>query len=62
MLHDQSGSNCSKLMVLLVIVKTLIIKYGIYANIYANIFAGKMWVAFAFAKAAHIFLAKLPVN
>ena len=33
------------------IVKTLIIKYGIYANIFAE----KMWVAFAFAKATHIF-------
>ena len=33
------------------ILKTLIIKYGIYANIFAE----KMWVAFAFAKATHIF-------
>ena len=40
------------------IVKTLIIKYGIYANI----FAVKMWVAFAFAKATHIFSAKISVN
>ena len=41
-------------------VKSLIIKYGIYANIFAE----KMWVAFefAFAKATHIFLAKIPVN
>ena len=31
--------------------KTLIIKYVIYANIFAE----KMWVAFAFAKATHIF-------
>ena len=38
------------------IVKTLIIKYGIYANIFAE----KMWVAFA--KATHIFLIKIPVN
>ena len=36
------------------IIKTLIIKYGIYANIFAE----KMWVAFAFAKATHIFSAK----
>ena len=35
-------------------VKTLIIKYGIYANIFAE----KMWVAFAFAKATHIFCNK----
>ena len=35
----------------------LIIKYGIYANIFAE----KMWVA-AFAKATHIFSAKVPVN
>ena len=41
-----------------VIVKILIIKYG--KN--TNIFAEKMWVAFAFAKATHIFLAKIPVN
>ena len=40
------------------IVKTLIVKYGIYANIFAE----KMWVAFAFAKATHIFSAKIPVN
>ena len=38
------------------IVKTLIIKYGIMANIFAE----KMWVAFA--KATHIFSAKIPVN
>ena len=38
------------------IVKTLIIKYGIYANIFAE----KMRVAFA--KATHIFSAKIPVN
>ena len=31
----------------------MIIKYGIYANIFAE----KMWVAFAFAKATHIFSA-----
>ena len=30
------------------------IKYGIYANIFAE----KMWVAFAFAKATHIFQQK----
>ena len=36
------------------IVKTLIIKYGIYANIFAE----KMWVAFAFAKTTHIFQQK----
>ena len=35
--------------------KTLIIKYGIYANIFAE---KKMWVAFAFAKATHIFFSK----
>ena len=40
------------------IIKTLIIKYGIYANIFAE----KMWVAFAFAKATHIFSIKIPVN
>ena len=40
------------------IVKTLIIKYGRYTNIFAE----KMWVVFAFAKATHIFSAKLPVN
>ena len=41
------------------IVKTFIIKYGIYANIFAE----KMWVAFAVAKkATHIFSAKIPVN
>ena len=38
--------------------KTLIIKYGIYANIFAEL----MRVAFAFAKATHIFSAKIPVN
>ena len=36
------------------VVKTLIIKYGIYANIFAE----KMWVAFAFAKTTHIFFSK----
>ena len=41
------------------IIKTLIIKYGIYTSIFAE---KKMWVAFAFAKATHIFSAKLPVN
>ena len=40
------------------IVKTLTIKYGIYANVFAE----KMWVAFAFAKATHIYSAKIPVN
>ena len=39
-----------------VVSKTVIIKYGIYANIFAE----KMWVAFAFAKATHIFSAKVP--
>ena len=34
--------------------KTLIIKYGIYPHIFAD----KMWVAFAFAKATHIFFSK----
>ena len=34
--------------------KTLIIKYGIYANMFAE----KMWEAFAFAKATHIFQQK----
>ena len=43
---------------LLVNVKTFIIKYGIYANIFAE----KMLVAFASAKATHIFSAKIPVN
>ena len=33
------------------IVKILIVKYGINVNIFAE----KMWVAFAFAKATHIF-------
>ena len=45
-------------VVSLQIVKTLIIKY----DIYTNIFAEKIWVAFTFAKATHIFLAKIPVN
>ena len=41
------------------IVKTFIIKYGIYANIFAE----KMLVAFAFAKATHFFFsAKIPLN
>ena len=40
------------------IVKTLIIKNGIYANIFAE----KMWVAFAIAKATHILSAKIPAN
>ena len=35
-------------------IKTLNSKYGIYVNIVAE----KMWVAFAFAKATHNFLAK----
>ena len=39
------------------IVKTLIILYGIYANI----FAAKMRVVFAFIKAAHIFISKIHV-
>ena len=39
-------------MSLVNIIKTSIIKYGIYTNIFAE----KMWVAFAFAKATHIFL------
>ena len=38
------------------IVKTLIIKYGKYANIFAE----KMWVAFA--KATHIFSEQILVN
>ena len=45
-------TGCSKLTVS--IIKTLIIKYGIYTNIFAE----KIWVAFAFAKATHIFSAK----
>ena len=40
------------------VVQNLTIKYGINANIFAE----KMWVAFAFAKATHIFSAKLPVD
>ena len=51
-----SGPSCSKLMMPLVNILTLIIKYGIYTNIFAE----KMWVAFA--KATHIFSAKIPVN
>ena len=39
-------------------VKTLIIKYCIYADIFAE----KMRVVFAFAKATHIFSAKIPMN
>ena len=31
-----SGPSCSKLMMTLTIVKTLIIKYGIYVNIFAE--------------------------
>ena len=38
----------------LFIIKTLIIKYGIYPNIFAE----KMWFAFTFAKATHIFQQK----
>ena len=38
--------------------KSLIIKYGMYANIFAE----KMWVAFANAKATHIFYIKISVN
>ena len=34
------------------------LEYGIYANIFAE----KMCVAFAFAKATHIFFSKIPVN
>ena len=33
-----------------------------YLGIYANFFTEKMWVAFAFAKATHIFLAKVTVD
>ena len=41
------GPSYSKLTMSLVnVVKTLIIKYGIYANIFVE----KMWEAFAFAK------------
>ena len=40
------------------IVKTLMIKYGIYSNIFAE----KMWVAFVLAKATHIFFNKITVN
>ena len=36
----------------------VVIKYGVYANIFAE----KIRVAFAFAKATHIFSAKIPVN
>ena len=36
----------------------LIIKYGIYAYIFAE----KMWVAFVFAKAVHIFSANINVK
>ena len=35
---------------------------AIEVRLYANIFAEKMWIAFAFAKATHIFSAKIPVN
>ena len=51
---------------LLQAIKTLIIKYGIYANIFAE---KKICAAFAFAalqkplaKATHILSAKIPVN
>ena len=46
-----SWPSCLKLTMSLVksIVKTLTIKYGIYANIFAE----KKWVAFALAKATH---------
>ena len=51
-LCSDSGPSCSKLTVSLVkLPLKLILKYGIYANIFAE----KMWVAFAFAKATHIF-------
>ena len=56
MLLGFSGAQLLKIndAVSLRIVKTLTIKYGIYANI----FAGKMWVAFAF----HIFSARILMN
>ena len=44
-------------VVILHIIKTLLIKYGIKANIFAE----KMCAAFAFAKATHIFSAKIPL-
>ena len=36
--------------------------WSLNIGIYANIFAEKMWEVFAFAKATHIFSAKIPVN
>ena len=39
-------------------IKILIIKYSIYANIFAK----RMWAAFAVEKATHIFSDKIPVN
>ena len=36
-----------------------LLKYGVHANISAE---KKMWVAFAFEKATHIFSAKIHVN
>ena len=46
------------MMLLVKVLLKLIIKYGINVNIFAE----KMRVAFAFAKATHIFSAKVPVN
>ena len=43
---------------ILFIVKILIIKYGMYANMFAE----RMWVACAIAKTTHTFSAEIPVN
>ena len=50
------GHSCSKLTMSLV--KTLVIKYGIYTNIFAK----QMRVAFEIAKAAQMFTAKIHLN
>ena len=54
MRHAQTCLQAVKAQISLHIIKTFIIKYGIYINIFAE----KMWVAFAFAKATHIFFSK----
>ena len=46
------------MMSLVNVLLKLIIEYGKYLNIFAE----KMWAAFAFAKATHIFSAKIPVS
>ena len=55
----KSGPSCSKLTMSLVnIVKTLIIKYGIYANIFAE----KNVSSFCICKSYSHFVSKNPLN